>query len=166
MFHAHQRLICHYILWNVNHWKLHILILTLKIWFPFQSRLKNKHASKNNFTFTLAEFHVLHFICDDSPTAALCTTTCITFKCPPLTKGFWLVWAIIFILSCCCVCHHRRTKHRLQQQQRQHEINLIAYREAHNYTTVPFYFSKKLSGLHCLCTINETSLLTGYLSQC
>ncbi|KAM9769958.1 LOW QUALITY PROTEIN: WW domain binding protein 1-like b [Menidia menidia] len=53
---------------------------------------------------------------------------------------FWLVWAIIFILSCCCVCHHRRTKHRLQQQQRQHEINLIAYREAHNYPPLPFYF--------------------------
>ncbi|XP_065809397.1 WW domain binding protein 1-like b isoform X2 [Labrus bergylta] len=53
---------------------------------------------------------------------------------------FWLVWAIIFILCCCCVCHHRRTKHRLQQQQRQHEINLIAYREAHNYPSVPFYF--------------------------
>ncbi|XP_034717585.1 WW domain binding protein 1-like b isoform X1 [Etheostoma cragini] len=53
---------------------------------------------------------------------------------------FWLVWAIIFILSCCCVCHHRRTKQRLQQQQRQHEINLIAYREAHNYPPVPFYF--------------------------
>ncbi|KAI1896828.1 hypothetical protein AGOR_G00098880 [Albula goreensis] len=53
---------------------------------------------------------------------------------------FWLVWAIIIILSCCCVCHHRRTKHRLQQQQRQHEINLIAYREAHNYTSLPFYF--------------------------
>ncbi|XP_016405708.1 WW domain binding protein 1-like isoform X1 [Sinocyclocheilus rhinocerous] len=53
---------------------------------------------------------------------------------------FWLVWAIIFILSCCCVCHHRRTKHRLQQQQRQHEINLIAYREVHNYTSLPFYF--------------------------
>ncbi|XP_076146102.1 WW domain binding protein 1-like b [Alosa pseudoharengus] len=52
---------------------------------------------------------------------------------------FWLVWAIIFILSCCCVCHHRRTKHRLQQQQRQHEINLIAYREAHNYNSMPFY---------------------------
>ncbi|KAK6482247.1 WW domain binding protein 1-like [Huso huso] len=53
---------------------------------------------------------------------------------------FWLVWTIIIILSCCCVCHHRRTKHRLQQQQRQHEINLIAYREAHNYTSLPFYF--------------------------
>lgn len=53
---------------------------------------------------------------------------------------FWLVWAIMIILVCCCVCHHRRTKHRLQQQQRQHEINLIAYREAHNYPSVPFYF--------------------------
>ncbi|KAG8435340.1 hypothetical protein GDO86_013339 [Hymenochirus boettgeri] len=53
---------------------------------------------------------------------------------------FWLVWTIIIILSCCCVCHHRRAKHRLQAQQRQHEINLIAYREAHSYSTVPFYF--------------------------
>uniref|UniRef100_A0AAY4D974 WW domain binding protein 1-like b n=1 Tax=Denticeps clupeoides TaxID=299321 RepID=A0AAY4D974_9TELE len=53
---------------------------------------------------------------------------------------FWLVWAIIILLSCCCVCHHRRTKHRLQQQQRQQEINLIAYREAHNYSSLPFYF--------------------------
>ncbi|KAM4636156.1 WW domain binding protein 1-like isoform 2-T3 [Discoglossus pictus] len=53
---------------------------------------------------------------------------------------FWLVWTIIIILSCCCVCHHRRAKHRLQAQQRQHEINLIAYREAHSYATVPFYF--------------------------
>ncbi|XP_051560590.1 WW domain binding protein 1-like isoform X2 [Myxocyprinus asiaticus] len=52
---------------------------------------------------------------------------------------FWLVWAIIFLLSCCCVCHHRRTKHRLQQQQRQREINLIAYREVHNYSSLPFY---------------------------
>ncbi|KAM4669641.1 WW domain binding protein 1-like isoform 1-T1 [Amazona ochrocephala] len=56
------------------------------------------------------------------------------------SKGFWLVWTIIIILSCCCVCHHRRTKHRLQAQQRQHEINLIAYREAHNYSALPFYF--------------------------
>ncbi|KAL1005886.1 hypothetical protein UPYG_G00065160 [Umbra pygmaea] len=53
---------------------------------------------------------------------------------------FWLVWAVILLLSCCCVCHHRRTKHRLQQQQRQHEINLMAYREAHNYSSMPFYF--------------------------
>ncbi|GAA6107448.1 WW domain binding protein 1-like a [Tachysurus ichikawai] len=53
---------------------------------------------------------------------------------------FWLVWTVIIILCCCCVCHHRRTKHRLQQQQRQHEINLIAYREVHNYTSLPFYF--------------------------
>uniref|UniRef100_A0AAY4D9P0 WW domain binding protein 1-like n=1 Tax=Denticeps clupeoides TaxID=299321 RepID=A0AAY4D9P0_9TELE len=57
---------------------------------------------------------------------------------------FWLVWAIIILLSCCCVCHHRRTKHRLQQQQRQQEINLIAYREAHNYSSLPFYFSDYL----------------------
>ncbi|XP_051504042.1 WW domain binding protein 1-like isoform X1 [Myxocyprinus asiaticus] len=53
---------------------------------------------------------------------------------------FWLVLTLIVILGCCCVCHHRRAKHRLQQQQRQHEINLIAYREAHNYTSLPFYF--------------------------
>ncbi|XP_029466140.1 WW domain binding protein 1-like isoform X2 [Rhinatrema bivittatum] len=53
---------------------------------------------------------------------------------------FWLVWTIIIILSCCCVCHHRRAKHRLKAQQRQHEINLIAYREAHNYSALPFYF--------------------------
>lgn len=53
---------------------------------------------------------------------------------------FWLVWTIVIILSCCCVCHHRRAKHRLQAQQRQHEINLIAYREAHNYSALPFYF--------------------------
>lgn len=62
--------------------------------------------------------------------------------CPAsLPPGFWLVWTIIIILSCCCVCHHRRAKHRLQAQQRQHEINLIAYREAHNYSALPFYFS-------------------------
>ncbi|XP_041516871.1 WW domain binding protein 1-like isoform X1 [Microtus oregoni] len=54
--------------------------------------------------------------------------------------GFWLVWTVVIILSCCCVCHHRRAKHRLQAQQRQHEINLIAYREAHNYSALPFYF--------------------------
>ncbi|XP_005352472.1 WW domain binding protein 1-like isoform X2 [Microtus ochrogaster] len=53
---------------------------------------------------------------------------------------FWLVWTVVIILSCCCVCHHRRAKHRLQAQQRQHEINLIAYREAHNYSALPFYF--------------------------
>ncbi|XP_059373422.1 WW domain binding protein 1-like [Carassius carassius] len=53
---------------------------------------------------------------------------------------FWLVLTLIIILGCCCVCHHRRAKQRLQQQQRQHEINLIAYREAHNYTSLPFYF--------------------------
>ncbi|XP_035260380.1 WW domain binding protein 1-like b isoform X2 [Anguilla anguilla] len=56
---------------------------------------------------------------------------------------FWLVWVIIIILSCCCICHHRRSKHRLQQQQRQHEINLIAYREARSHASLPFYFSKR-----------------------
>lgn len=54
---------------------------------------------------------------------------------------FWLVWTIFILLSCCCVCHHRRAKHRLQAQQRQQEINLIAYREAHNYSALPFYFT-------------------------
>ncbi|XP_061086655.1 WW domain binding protein 1-like b isoform X1 [Conger conger] len=53
---------------------------------------------------------------------------------------FWLVWVIIILLSFCCICHHRRSKHRLQQQQRQHEINLIAYREARSYANLPFYF--------------------------
>ncbi|XP_047659106.1 WW domain binding protein 1-like b isoform X3 [Tachysurus fulvidraco] len=53
---------------------------------------------------------------------------------------FWLVCAIFFFLTCCCVGHHRRVKHRLQQQQRQQEINLIAYREASNYTSTPFNF--------------------------
>lgn len=66
-----------------------------------------------------------------------------------------MVWAIIFILSCCCVCHHRRTKHRLQQQQRQHEINLIAYREAHNYPAVPLYFSKSPHLITPPCRIGQ-----------
>lgn len=66
---------------------------------------------------------------------------CVCFSLASPPPGFWLVWTIIIILSCCCVCHHRRAKHRLQAQQRQHEINLIAYREAHNYSALPFYFS-------------------------
>lgn len=66
---------------------------------------------------------------------------CVHLCLASLPPGFWLVWTIIIILSCCCVCHHRRAKHRLQAQQRQHEINLIAYREAHNYSALPFYFS-------------------------
>lgn len=70
-----------------------------------------------------------------------CSSHTIANTYTPLSAaGFWLVWTIIIILSCCCVCHHRRTKHRLQAQQRQHEINLIAYREAHNYSALPFYF--------------------------
>lgn len=73
--------------------------------------------------------------------------------------GFWLVWTIIIILSCCCVCHHRRTKHRLQAQQRQHEINLIAYREAHNYSALPFYFRTYLT-LLCLETLGSMAAMT------
>ncbi|XP_046884931.1 WW domain binding protein 1-like a isoform X1 [Hypomesus transpacificus] len=52
---------------------------------------------------------------------------------------FWLVWTIIIILTGFCVCQHRRAKLRFQQQRRQHEINLIAYREAHNNTQTPLY---------------------------
>ncbi|XP_071750836.1 WW domain binding protein 1-like a [Centroberyx gerrardi] len=52
---------------------------------------------------------------------------------------FWLVWTLIIILTCCCVCQHRRSKQRFQQQRRQNEINLIAYREAHNNTQLPLY---------------------------
>uniref|UniRef100_A0A493TSZ5 WW domain binding protein 1 like n=1 Tax=Anas platyrhynchos platyrhynchos TaxID=8840 RepID=A0A493TSZ5_ANAPP len=70
---------------------------------------------------------------------AWCSRRACSFSPSLCDAGFWLVWTIIIILSCCCVCHHRRTKHRLQAQQRQHEINLIAYREAHNYSALPFY---------------------------
>lgn len=52
---------------------------------------------------------------------------------------FWLVWALILILTACCVCHHFHSKHRFQQQRRQNEINLIAYREAHNNSQLPIY---------------------------
>ncbi|XP_034754088.1 WW domain binding protein 1-like a [Etheostoma cragini] len=52
---------------------------------------------------------------------------------------FWLVWSLIVILTCCCVCHHWRSKQRFQQQRRQNEINLIAYREAHNNSQLPLY---------------------------
>ncbi|KAF7656778.1 hypothetical protein LDENG_00036190 [Lucifuga dentata] len=52
---------------------------------------------------------------------------------------FWLVWTLIIILTCCCVCQHWRSKQRFQQQRRQNEINLIAYREAHNNTHLPLY---------------------------
>lgn len=52
---------------------------------------------------------------------------------------FWLVWALIIILTCCCLCHHWRSKQRFQQQRRQNEINLIAYREAHNNSQLPLY---------------------------
>ncbi|XP_039996110.1 WW domain binding protein 1-like a [Xiphias gladius] len=52
---------------------------------------------------------------------------------------FWLVWTLIIILICCCVCQHWRSKQRFQQQRRQNEINLIAYREAHNNSQLPLY---------------------------
>ncbi|KAM3605800.1 uncharacterized protein V6R79_005028 [Siganus canaliculatus] len=52
---------------------------------------------------------------------------------------FWLVWTLIIILTCCCVCQHWRSKQRFQQQRRQNEINLIAYREAHNNSQLPVY---------------------------
>ncbi|XP_008320745.1 WW domain binding protein 1-like a isoform X2 [Cynoglossus semilaevis] len=52
---------------------------------------------------------------------------------------FWLVWALIIILTCICVCQHWRSKQRFQQQRRQNEINLIAYREAHNNSQLPLY---------------------------
>ncbi|GLD65189.1 WW domain binding protein 1-like protein [Lates japonicus] len=52
---------------------------------------------------------------------------------------FWLVWTLIIILTCCCVCQHWRSKQRFQQQRRQNEINLIAYREAHNNSQLPLY---------------------------
>lgn len=78
--------------------------------------------------------------CPESCPSGWCSLCAASVSHLP-TPGFWLVWTIIIILSCCCVCHHRRAKHRLQAQQRQHEINLIAYREAHNYSALPFYFS-------------------------
>ncbi|KAM7385025.1 hypothetical protein PAMP_001124 [Pampus punctatissimus] len=56
-----------------------------------------------------------------------------------LHAGFWLVWTLIIILTCCCVCQHWRSKQRFQQQRRQNEINLIAYREAHNNSQLPLY---------------------------
>lgn len=58
------------------------------------------------------------------------------------------MWALIIILTCCCVCHHWRSKQRFQQQRRQNEINLIAYREAHNNSQLPLYLRE--SRLHSL----------------
>ncbi|XP_028983064.1 WW domain binding protein 1-like a [Betta splendens] len=52
---------------------------------------------------------------------------------------FWLVWALIVILSLCCVCQHWRSKQRFQQMRRQNEINLIAYREAHSNSELPLF---------------------------
>lgn len=52
---------------------------------------------------------------------------------------FWLVWALIFIVTAFCVCHHFHSKQRFQQQRRQNEINLIAYREALSNSQLPIY---------------------------
>uniref|UniRef100_A0A1A7WZ20 WW domain binding protein 1-like a n=1 Tax=Iconisemion striatum TaxID=60296 RepID=A0A1A7WZ20_9TELE len=52
---------------------------------------------------------------------------------------FWLLWALITILTCSCLCHHWRAKRRFQQQRRQNEINLMAYREAHNNSHLPLF---------------------------
>ncbi|XP_012707528.2 WW domain binding protein 1-like a [Fundulus heteroclitus] len=52
---------------------------------------------------------------------------------------FWLVWALIIILTGFCICQHWRAKQRFQQQRRQNEINLIAYREVHNNSQLPLY---------------------------
>ncbi|XP_015249345.1 PREDICTED: WW domain binding protein 1-like isoform X1 [Cyprinodon variegatus] len=52
---------------------------------------------------------------------------------------FWLVWALIIILTGFCICHHWRAKQRFQQQRRQNEINLIAYREVNNNSQLPLY---------------------------
>uniref|UniRef100_A0A674PQR9 WW domain binding protein 1-like a n=1 Tax=Takifugu rubripes TaxID=31033 RepID=A0A674PQR9_TAKRU len=52
---------------------------------------------------------------------------------------FWLVWALILVLICGCIFQHWRSQQRFQQQRRQNEINLIAYREAHNNSQLPIY---------------------------
>lgn len=62
-----------------------------------------------------------------------------------LLAGFWLVWALILVLICACICQHWRSQQRFQQQRRQNEINLIAYREAHNNSQLPIYLSKSFS---------------------
>lgn len=62
-----------------------------------------------------------------------------------LLAGFWLVWALIVVLICGCICQHWRSQQRFQQQRRQNEINLIAYREAHNNSQLPIYLSKSFS---------------------
>lgn len=72
-------------------------------------------------------------------TKLTCLYSCFFFC---FFAGFWLVWALIIILTCICVCQHWRSKQRFQQQRRQNEINLIAYREAHNNSQLPLYLSK------------------------
>uniref|UniRef100_A0A1A8C445 WW domain binding protein 1-like a n=1 Tax=Nothobranchius kadleci TaxID=1051664 RepID=A0A1A8C445_NOTKA len=52
---------------------------------------------------------------------------------------FWLLWALIIILTCFCLCQHWRAKQRFQLQRRQNEINLMAYREANNNSHLPLF---------------------------
>ena len=81
---------------------------------------------------------------------------CVWWMCCGLPAGFWLVWTLIVILTCCCVCQHWRSKQRFQQQRRQNEINLIAYREAHNNSQLPLYLSKS-----CLHTFHSGTAEVG-----
>uniref|UniRef100_A0A3B5MAU5 WW domain binding protein 1-like a n=1 Tax=Xiphophorus couchianus TaxID=32473 RepID=A0A3B5MAU5_9TELE len=67
---------------------------------------------------------------------------------------FWLVWAVIIILTGFCVWQHWRAKQRFQQQRRQNEINLIAYREVHNNSQLPLYL--RLLPVYLLPAYEET----------
>lgn len=86
-----------------------------------------------------------HTCSPPDPCAFTCNQSCWMCVKWSLLPGFWLVWALIIILICCCVCHHWRSQQRFQQQRRQNEINLIAYREAHNNSHLPIYLSKYFS---------------------
>uniref|UniRef100_A0A8C6KDD9 WW domain binding protein 1-like a n=1 Tax=Nothobranchius furzeri TaxID=105023 RepID=A0A8C6KDD9_NOTFU len=66
---------------------------------------------------------------------------------------FWLLWALIIILTCFCLCQHWRAKQRFQLQRRQNEINLMAYREAHNNSHLPLFRSMSVSSLRHLVTM-------------
>ncbi|KAK5604785.1 hypothetical protein CRENBAI_010900 [Crenichthys baileyi] len=68
---------------------------------------------------------------------------------------FWLVWAVIIILTGFCICQHWRAKQRFQQQRRQNEINLIAYREVHNNSRLPLYL--RLLPVYLLPAYEETA---------
>lgn len=87
---------------------------------------------------------------------------CMCVNCC-LLSGFWLVWALIIILICCCLFQHWRSQQRFQQQRRQNEINLIAYREAHNNSHLPIYLSEYFNFRpayfrHIYCVISQLCL--------